>query len=387
MNGTHEPTFLDRLHAELEGHLSRSEREALAREIAADPARAALAESYRRVHALSAGALPPEADARTTFEDLAPRLEPARRLRGVSAAAALLLVAAASFFAGRRARPEPEPLRLGAIELEPAPAVATLGELSPDVPDAWRRYDPRGPLGVSFLSDVGEAEQLARAAGRPVLVFGFYPGCPLAGALDRQVFCDEDVVELVERTVPVRVDLTQIPDEEERAWTARGYPFLEVWRPDGTPAHALARTPDARAFLESLHDGLEKSDATSEQPAWSALHASVARFEAARTSELAGELATAERTYRELVEDAAAPEPLAARARAGLTRLADQARAQLLEACARAEQDPAAAAARLRAALERFAGTRFEADLRAVLERLERDGRCPPLVSASRRAA
>ncbi|NOT30066.1 MAG: hypothetical protein HOP15_06415, partial [Planctomycetes bacterium] len=115
-----EKTILDRLHARAQGWLTESECAELERELAADPALAALAEDYRSVHALTA--LDPDAElsSRTSFEELEPRLAGQPAWRRVAAAAALLLIGGATgYFAGRLGRAREEPLYLRAIELEP----------------------------------------------------------------------------------------------------------------------------------------------------------------------------------------------------------------------------------------------------------------------------
>ena len=80
------------------------------------------------------------------------------------------------------------------------------------------------------------------------------------------------------------------------------------------------------------------------------------------------------------------PAAITERARGGLARLADGARALLLEARATAESSPEEAARLLANGIERFTGTSFESDLRAAHERLERDGRFPPLAESDRSA-
>lgn len=380
-----EKTILDRLHARAQGWLTESECAELEHELAADPALAALAEDYRTVHALTALDPAAELSSRTSFEELVPRLAARTTWRRVAAAAGLVLVGgAAGYCAGRLGRVREEPLYLRAIELE-APRVSLA--VPADLPARWNEYEPRRGLGVSFLTSVDEAEQLARVAERPLLVYGFYPGCPMAAALDTKVFTDPAVIELAERTVPVRIDLSQLPDAEQRALTSRGYPFLEMWRADGTPTHALVRNPDPALFVESLHDGLEKSDATGEQPAWKDLRALARRFDFARASEREGRMAEAEQTYRALLDEGLAPSAIGERAAAGLRRLSDEARALLLEACAASTRDRAVARRLLEHAAERFAGTRFELDLRAALERIERDGRFPALAMAVPRSS
>jgi hypothetical protein len=375
-------TILDRLHARALGRLTLAEQQELERELAADPALRALADDYALVFALTA-ADPARGDPRTRFEELEPRLEGARAapLRRVAAAALVLGVAGAAFWAGRATRSTEHdgPLYLGAIELDPP--LGILAEPA-DLPGAWSEYDPRGAQGVRFLQDVGEAEELAHAAGRPLLVYGSYPGCPMAAALDAKVFSDPAVIELAERTVPVRVNLADLPEAEQRSMTARGYPFLEMWRADGHTTHSLARNPDPSVFVESLHDGLARSDAEGEQRPWPELRAAAGRFAAARAAELDGRLAEAERGFQALVADAESPAPIAARAAVGLARLGESARSTLLEARASAASDVQAARALLEHARERFAGTRFENDLAAALERLRAEGRFPALAEA-----
>ena len=378
---------LDRIHAREEGRLSPTELELLERELASDPELARLADEYRLVHRLtSAGG--PEAHARTRFEELERRLErslersPWSAWRRVAAAALVVGVAAAAFYAGRATRVTPQPLELTAIELDPR----SFATVPADLPGTWADYDPRGEHSVRFLSDLDEAEDLARAAHRPLLVYGTYPGCPLAAALDAKVFSDPNVIALAERTVPIRVNLAELTDEEQLSYTRRGYPFLEMWRDDGRTTHSLTRRADPQIFAESLHDGLEKSDATGEQPAWDTLRSWSHRFVDARTAELEGDFARAERGFRDLVDASDGPAFVARRAEAGLARLSAGARELLLEARSTAARDVDQALRLLDQACERYTGTSFETDLRAARERLRRDGSFPELVERDRTA-
>jgi len=382
-----ETTPLDRLRARAEGRLGPVELAQLERELAAAPELRALAEDYAFVHACTAQE-PLAPVARLSLAELEAGLAP-RVPRRVAVAAALLLVAAGSFWAGRLSRSgdgEPAPLRvaplyLAAIELdEPAPAPAPAA----DVPVQWASYDPRGAEGVRFLSDRGEAEALARALARPLLVYGSYPGCPLCKELDARVFSAPEVVALAERVVPLRLDLSQLPEAEQRALTVRGYPFLEVWRADGRTAHSLARRPDPGLFVESLHDGLEKSDATGEQPPWELLRSAAARYELARAAELEQRLGDAERGYQGLSADPYTPAPIALQARLGRQRIGALARASLLEARARARIDVEGAIDDLDEAARRFAGTPYAEDLSAVRARVAAERTFPPLAESDR---
>ncbi|MEQ1895672.1 MAG: hypothetical protein ABL998_24295, partial [Planctomycetota bacterium] len=100
-----DPTLLDRLRLRAQGRLAPPEREALERELAADPTLRALADDYALVHAVTA-LESAEVAARTRFEELEPRLEasaPARSWRRRAAAAALLvLTGAGGYWLGAR---------------------------------------------------------------------------------------------------------------------------------------------------------------------------------------------------------------------------------------------------------------------------------------------
>ena len=377
-----ERSLLDLVHARAAGRLAPEDAPRLERALAADPALAALAEEYEVVYRLT-GALGAGASegTRTSFEELERRLPPPTGARRVAAAALFVLALGAAFAAGRWTRAGADELELAAIELDspelgPAPP--------PEVPADWADYDPAGAAMVRFRTDLTEAETLAGAARRPLLVYGTYPGCPLAAALDAHVFSDPAVIDLAERTVPVRIDLALLSPAEQEAYTRRGYPFLEMWSADGHPLHSLRRMPDAPTFVESLHDGLAKCAGVDEQPPWDEVRGWARRLGAARGAELEGELARAERELGLLADDAEAPAAIRAQATAGLRRLGLGARQLLLDARALADDDVEAAAALLRQAGTRYAGTRYAADLAAALERLLRDGRFPPLVESDR---
>jgi hypothetical protein len=374
-------TPLDLLHASLEGRLAPEDEALLEALLASDPRLARQAEDYRVVHALTSDERRP-GEPRTRYEDLLPRLERApRRLtftRRVAAAAAVVLLCAGAFLAGRLSARAPHPVVLAAIELHPLPHVAP--PRAAEVALSWASFDPRGAGEVRFLGDLDEAELLARCADRPLLVYGTYPGCPLAAALDETVFRDPRVVDLAERTVPIRIDLSQLSDVEQRALIARGYPFLEVWLPDGRPSHSLVRAPDAARFVESLHDGLARSEATGEMPPWEDLRRVAEAFEEARRDELAGDCAGAESGYLRLLEASDTPAELRGRASDGLRRLATEARQALMEARHLAGNDEARALERLDAARARFAGSSWGADLDAVRTVLANEGAFPVLI-------
>jgi hypothetical protein len=375
-------TFLDRLRARAEGRLPPVEAQRLERELEADPRLRELAAEFEAIHSLTgAGELPVPA-CELTYEDLAPQLPiswPSARptpLRRVAAAAGIALLAGAGAFVWTSGEATAAPLVLKAIELE-AEAVADAGPDPTPPPAVSLDFDPRGADGVRWIADLEDAVWLADATGRPLLVYGSIQGCILCATLDDEVFNDPQVLDLFERYVPVRIDFGEMPMAEAQALMARGYPFLEVWDVDQESCFKLSNAPDPTFFVESMHDGLEAAGATGEVPSWDTVRALCGLFSAAQEGERSGSMAAALERFRNLagqVSDGI----FAELADHGLRRIARDARERLLEA-RRASPDEAREL--LRDAAQRFTGTEYGADLRAVLERLERDGRFPEIVA------
>ena len=372
-----EPTDLDRIRALAEERLEPEARAAFCQRLTADPSLSELADEFRVVHSLTA---PLEQDlpaCSTTFAELQLPAGRVRWLRRVAAAAALFVLAASAWLAwGPAAGPgdDTAPVVLSAIKLDVVPSPGP-----PPPPPGLADYDPRGVDGVAWLDDMEAAAWLSEASGRPLLVFGGLEGCVLCAALDELVFSESLVVALAERYVPVRFDLASLPQDEAARLMARGYPFLEVWDAGRQPVHALSRRPEAEFFVESMREGLAAADAEGDVATWDELRSFARAFERGRTAEQQGRLSGAEDSFATL---AGADSDLYRQlGTSGLARLSAEARAVLLRARDTAGSDPDAAAEALRAALERYAGTDFAADLRAVLVRLERSGRFPRLRS------
>jgi len=375
-------TRLDRIRALAERRLSAEEDERLRRELAADPELARLAEDFGAVHAVTAVLADDGPACRTSFDDLAraAEREPVFRrrwTRRVAAAAAVALLAAAAWYA---LAPAAAPaVVLGAIELDAAPAPAPV----PEPPPGLAHYDPRGPGGVAWLDDFQAASWLSAASGRPLLVFGEIRGCPMCAKLDVDVFTARSVVDLIERYVPVRFDLDALPREEADALMRRGYPFLEVWSDRLEPIRPLSRQPDPAFFAESMRDGLAAADAEGEVASWDELRSLARTLDRARERETAGLFAGALDGYRALAGGAS--EPFRRLGDCGLARIAADARGTLLHAREVARSDPGGAEEVLRRALQRYAGTDYAADLRAVLERLRDSGRFPAVTAGAPR--
>jgi hypothetical protein len=203
--------------------------------------------------------------------------------------------------------------------------------------------------------------------------------------LDEEVFSAREVVDLVERYVPLRIDLGSIPREEAYALMERGYPFLEVWSPEREPLHSLSREPDAAFFVESMHAGLESVQATENAPTWENVRELARTFERARREEQAGHMAAAVKAFQDLADRDAGN--FAGLGADGLRRIAFDVRDGFLDAREAARSDPELAAALLRGLLKRYAGTRYEQDLEVTLERLETDGAFPSIAQPDLSAA
>lgn len=374
-----EETDLDRIRALAEERLDPEARAEFCQRLIAEPALAELADEYRVVHSLTA---PLEGDppaCRTTFEDLQLSSERSHWPRRVAAVAAMLFVLATATWLVRGSAEglgnETGPVVLNAIGLE---AVPSLGQ-PPPPPPGLADYDPRGADGVAWLDDMEAAAWLSEASGRPLLVFGRIQECVMCEALDERVFSESSVVDLAERYIPVRFYFGSLPPAEAEQLMSRGYPFLEVWDASRQPLHELSRRPEAQFFVESMREGLAAADAEGDVATWDELRGLARTFESGRSAEQRGQLSGAQDSYATLTHaDSDVYRELGA---SGLARISADARAVLLRARDTAGSDPGAAAEVLRDAVERYAGTDYAADLRAVLQRLERSGHFPRLRS------
>src|SRR5262249_20252909 len=161
--------------------------------------------------------------------------------------------------------------------------------------------------------------------------YGYYPGCPLCKQLDTTTFRDPKIAALVERAVPVAIDLSKLEPEERDRIFERRYPLLEIQDSNGAILHTFAGT-----FLDvDVKAELDGSLADARPPDWG-----VVREHALR-------------------------------------RLGEAAR-ELLDS-ARAHANEPGAIDDLEKEARRFAGTSFEPDLEAVLARWRATGRFPEI--------
>jgi hypothetical protein len=202
----------------------------------------------------------------------------------------------------------------------------------------------------------------------------------MAAELDAEVFTASEVLDLVECYVPLRIDLSRLPNDEMQELVARGYPFLEVWDATGASRHELDRTPAPGPFAESMRAGLTICGAGPEPADWERVRALASLFVEAGGAEADGRLGDAFEGYRAL-EGCAGRGAFQELARTARKRLAADASERFVRARTLAETDVEAAGELLREAAERYAGTPLAEDFASAARRLAKDGRFPPVAT------
>lgn len=372
------PTFHDRLRDYVSGRMERAAAAEFARELAADPARAAQEREFRAVWSATEmlGTLVPVS--RTTWEDVLARDARRRsRTRRVAAAAALLLaLGAAAYWISVRPG-APASVIVEAIPLE-RPSRAPEHEAVPSVLAHYAPTPADPAQGVQWLSDLAEARAVALAVHRPVLVFGYYPTCPWCIALRRDQFREADFVAAAVECVPVAVDLMTLEESEVVAWLERGYPLIELQTAQGDVVATMSGPPGTLDIDATLARGLERWPSEPPALAWSAANELARSFASSLNSESQGRLSDAWRGFTELQQRGQGSLFESAGA-AGCDRIAILAHDELLAARELARHDIEGARTRLAAAAQTCAGTPFEHDLRSVLSALERGHAFPEL--------
>jgi hypothetical protein len=369
----------DRLRAWITGQLTPPEVERLERELAADAALAERAREFRRVWEATEALATLAPLSRTSFADV---LERARvRARGkrrrVAAAAAILLLPA-GWLAWRALRVHAAgPVPLEIVSLEPAVDSAPVHAA---VPEALASYAPVEQRSVRWLSSFDDARGVSEAVGRPLLVFGYMPGCPWCKTLREQQFTDATFLALAERCVPVAIDLSSLDETSAQTLTERGYPVIELQTERGELLHGMSGPPGEVDINAELARGLTGWPAEPPALAWSAANEMARILGSSLSSERQGRLLDALHGYGEL-EEHGGGFTLTLEGRAGRQRIAEAARQLLLAARARAEQDPEAARSEFERGIEPFAGTPYERDLRQVLAAWREQKRFPELAA------
>lgn len=368
--------LLEQVRALAEGRLAPPEADALLRRAAADAEDAALVDAFREVHAVTAvldDEVPP---CRVRFEDVEARLRSGggRVLRPwawrVAAAVLIGAVAAGSYVALRT--PEAATVRLGSVHLAASPsapdplaaaALRAAGPLADYVP--LREGEPQ------WLASLDDGRAVARATGRPVLLFIHHPTCPMCLELRGETFQDADVQARLGEFVPVMVNVMELP-ESLQGFLGRGWPYLGALDAAGDEVAAFPGVSKPDAFRRHLDDALAAFGDAARLP-WGRSRALAVRLRDAVAAGAAGDLVHEDAELRALAADDDGAFGRAARERLAVRE------AEVAAVLRRAEHETAAAAEILDDAVARYAGTPWADDLGSVREALRETGRFPRL--------
>jgi len=383
-------SMYDRIRAWVRGTASEHEAHAFELTLASQRELAQAAEEFRDVHELTRPLHDEAPESRLQFAALEARIvagELAERplrvrraaaLIGISLAAAAGIVAAI-VIANRPRIAHAEELRLTAIALDAA-AVPDDGGRD-ELPATLATYEPVRDGQVSWITDVGQAQAIARAVDRPVLLFGMFETCPLCLQMKAEGLRDPAVLALFRDYVPLQVDLLQVDEAQRADYFSRGYPLFEVHTAEGAIVHSFPGFHDARELADNLERGLTTTQQPEAALDWQEVHRAARSLAAARKAEADGHLGAAHREFS-AVERETEHGALAGAAQHGLARIATAARDALLDARDLAARSTPEAERTLADAAQRFEGSPFAGDLDAALASLKRTGRFPELAAA-----
>jgi hypothetical protein len=366
----------------LDGRLDEADGARLRAHINADPALAAAFESYAAVHAAT-GAAPPAPASAVTFErlDAARRGDRIRRLRPWMAAAAALLLVAGGLAAQRRFTPHTVVLR--AIPLRAPDVPADSGATVPSLLADWR---PVADGKMRWLPTLDDGRAVARAIGRPILLWVYHPTCPICVEWDRTSFRDAGVQGEADEFVPVKLNVMKAPREIQQLFAddfERKWPYLAALNEDGATLLAFpgeeSGTPEA--VRENLAKALAARGGRAAPPSWSDANAACSATARGEQAFAAGDLGAAWREF-DAVRALHVPEALSSAARRRLAEIERSASDALSAAMKLAATDEGAGARSLSDAAERFRGTPYGTDLAEVEQELRATGRLPVLVEA-----
>ena len=355
------PIDLARIAAERE--LTADERQQLARACADDPELAEFVAAYRDVHALTG--LASAARSRATRS---------RRRALVAMAAAVALVALTGAVAFAMRAPRGTEVAVSAIPMrEPAPIVRTQPPLMTEATADLASWTPDAPGSTHWLTSLEDAQAIAAATHRPVLLFVYHPTCPWCAARNKVTWPDARVSELTARCIPVKVNVMETSEEFQRQMTA--WPFVTVRDASGRTLRDVSGYRQADDMSQELRAALNEADLETALP-WEDARRFAAALASGREAEEQGRLGVALESYRSLLS---APGAFAEEARDGLRRLDVRARRALLLAERDAQSNPSVALGDLQAAAEQFRGTPHASDLERVRAALQKTGRFPRL--------
>ena len=358
------PTDLARLAAE--GRLDPEDQRRLVEACADDEELAAFVLAFRDVHALTGlAAAAAAASAR--------RARAKHRTRVAVAAAAAFLALAVVGLGLRFLSRTPE-VSLASIPLSEPPAVVrTQPPLEETTTAALAGWTPEPAGGTQWLTSLADAQAIAAATHRPVLLYVYHPTCPWCATMNRVTWPDARVSELTADVVPVKVNVEETTEEFQEQM--KGWPWIVLEDPDGRILREFPGFREAEDMSSELKSGLESAHLETALP-WPEARRLASALAAARDAEERGRLGEASSLYASLLS---APGAFAEEAREGERRIAESARRALLQAQRLAVTSPGEALARLDEAAETFRGTPHAADLERVREAIARTGRFPHL--------
>ncbi|HUR29010.1 MAG TPA: thioredoxin family protein [Planctomycetota bacterium] len=371
----HDSTF-DDLRRFSEGALSGDERLRFEARMRGDPELARMAAQFQEVWSATEVGLVSTATSRTAFKDLAPRLAPASDrspwLRRAAAAAIFFLLATTAWLVWRQMHERADAVvELRQIPWSEAPAI-----LPPEValPAVLASWSPVRDGEIQWLESLEEARAVSAAVSRPIFVFGYIAQCPICQGFQRNEFQDPAIVALVDQAVPLRIDLLQLEPEELEAISTRRYPLLEMQDDRGKILHTFSGM-----FAEvDMQAELARAVAQIARPDWKIVNAAAAAFVRARAAEAGGRYGEASGSFAALAQNRELPK-FAEAGSAALTRIGAAAANLLAEARASDPLEAPSARAVFDAGVERFSGTPYEAELRAVARAWSANGRVPVL--------
>ncbi len=387
-------TAADRVRALAEGCLTEPAAGVVRAEIAADPALRAFYEEWLLVVEMTACAdVVPECTAAAPSVDAAGVPSPsARRLRAAPASprrrfvpwmsvAAAALVAAVVWGVATR---DTGPVSIVAPELRTlAASVADVGT-EPAEPDAsvlerLASFEPGAAGKIDWIDDWDAATALARASGKPLLVYVHVDGCPYCADLDTNVWPDAAVRAAAGEFVPARVDALKAPDRFADVFNLDAWPYVAVIDGDGETLHEFGGRRKASDMKSQITRGAEKAaERHASRPSWDTVRRAskaVLKGDAARGAGRLGEALVAYRAGAAADAAGSAPPARISAARARIVQGA--ARDALSMIVETARTDAARAASAAEDAAKRFSGSAVGAEFGALARALRETGKVP----------
>ncbi|MDH3590597.1 MAG: hypothetical protein OER88_01870 [Planctomycetota bacterium] len=363
--------WLEAMRDYVDGRMDAAEAERFEQELAADPERRRLMETYELVARATPGA-GPACD--VSFDDLAVSAAPRRGRAWLVAAVLMLAVGGAWWWAQRPGGSDGSPgaravVVLQAIDLAVAPAPA------PAPLPAWLdEHTVSDEYGLYWLTLLEDAQLLGRLAERPVLLFVDFPGCPLCLRYEREAFLDDRVIAAAQSFALVRLDWRETPlalrDDPREGW-----PLFHVLSPDGKKHRTFKGYHEAATFAAQLatSGAAARAQGAYEAPPWDQVHEAVRRLKAVERGE--GPVSVRLATCADLATKRGSIGRLA---RAWRARFAEDVRDEIRAA---RHASPGTAQALLARAVKTYAGTPWKDDLSRILAALRDHGRFPQLTT------